>query len=519
MNRSGFAPSRFRDKGALEFVWPVHEGRRCARFIAPLLQDRHHMTFTRLRVPAFLLLLPLGLVLLPSLQVYRVHVSRAEVQQLRTRLELAQNADPEGASDPRAASRLTRDLEKERTLTAQLARLPEREVLAWTGVLAALAAAVVGGGLVRQLSVGGRRARSSIEALHASLDTGWRSVSRSVVLHGALMLLAMLAMGLYEVSWSVSHYAEVGWMPIAFLLPLWSGLAASARLLFASVRSLAPLPPLALGIQGRLMTREAAPAVWRWVRGLASSLGAPVPDQLVIGIAEGFFVTSAQVRLLPRGDTLTGRTLYLPLTYLSVLSRDEAASIVGHELGHFAAGDTEHGAQLALAYRRVQQGVDRLQAHQDEVPSVFNLPSLWTLQAYADALDEAFFHFSRQQELRADALGAKATSVEAAACALLRVTALSEHVDAALEDAQRGAGRNAVTALLGALEGSQLTLSEELLGHTLAHPVDSHPPTRARLEALSVPLSEALITRATRRPTTADTAWFQALLNTPSAAA
>ena len=39
-----------------------------------------------------------------------------------------------------------------------------------------------------------------------------------------------------------------------------------------------------------------------------------------------------------------GRTLYIPLTYASVMSEAESAAIIGHELGHFAAGDTAHGA-------------------------------------------------------------------------------------------------------------------------------------------------------------------------------
>lgn len=511
--------TRSRDKGRrLLQRHPSRQGGgvRLARH----LPEPARMIPTRLRVPAFLLLLPLGLALLPALQLYRVHVSRGEAQVLRARIERAQvEGEDAPGTDARVAQRRARDLEKERVLTASLERLPERELLAWVGALSALGAFATGAGAILQLRVGRRRAKASIEALHVALDTGWRRISLLLVVHVALMLLAMLAMGFYELSWTVSHRSEVGWIPIAFVLMLGSGIAAGARLLFSAARALAPLPPLAVEVQGRVMTRELAPGVWRWVQRIATSIRAPMPDQLVIGIAEGFFVTSAPVFLPPRGDLLTGRTLYLPLTYLSVLSQEEASSIIGHELGHFAARDTDHGAQLAVAYRRVQQGVDRLEEHQDESPSVFNLPSLWTLQAHAHALDEAFFHFSRGQELRADTLGARATSAEAAASALLRVTALSQHVDAALEDAQRGSGRNAVTSLLESLEASPLGFSDDLLGQALAHPVDAHPPTRARLEALSVPLSDGLIAHALRPPTSSDTSWFQALLSTPAAVA
>ncbi|MDC0675305.1 M48 family metallopeptidase [Nannocystis radixulma] len=479
------------------------------------------MTPIRLRVFAFLLLLPLGLTLLPTLQLYRVHVSRDEQHELTLRAQQAQERlqSEVAAVAPRAEDRLTRDTEKLQELVAGNERLAEREVLAWLGFGVALAAFVVGCGLLLRIRRDSRRARASFETLLATLGPGWRAVSRGVLLHVALMFGAMVAMGLYEVSWSWSHFASVGWVPLVFLLPLWGAIIATCRLMLRSARSLGQLPPLSLELLGQVLPADVAPGLWRWVRQIAERVGAPTPDHVVVGLSQGFFATSTPVCMLPRRQELSGRTLHLPLTFLSVLSRDEAASIVGHELGHFAMQDTERGVQLSVTHRRMQQGIERLAAQQEEAPSLFNLPALWTSIVFLEQLDHAYFHFSREHELRADAIGARVEGPEACAAALLRVTALAEHVDRALEASQREAGVNAVDALVEALQVHPIELPEEILDHTLAHPIDTHPPTRMRIEALSVPLDAVLLQRAVRRPSASDTSWFQSLLDSPSRAA
>ncbi|WP_186009740.1 M48 family metalloprotease [Pseudomonas aeruginosa] len=44
------------------------------------------------------------------------------------------------------------------------------------------------------------------------------------------------------------------------------------------------------------------------------------------------------------------------------MSEAESAAIIGHELGHFAAGDTAHGASLSLLQRQVRLRIERIAA-------------------------------------------------------------------------------------------------------------------------------------------------------------
>ena len=71
----------------------------------------------------------------PTLQLYRVHVSRDEQHELTLRAQQAQERlqSEVAAVAPRAEDRLTRDTERLQELVAGNERLAEREVLAWLG--------------------------------------------------------------------------------------------------------------------------------------------------------------------------------------------------------------------------------------------------------------------------------------------------------------------------------------------------------------------------------------------------
>ncbi|MEM8305676.1 M48 family metalloprotease, partial [Morganella morganii] len=103
-----------------------------------------------------------------------------------------------------------------------------------------------------------------------------------------------------------------------------------------------------------------------------------------------YFVTQAKVLLAPRGIPLEGRTLYIPLTYASVMSEAESAAIIGHELGHFAAGDTAHGASLSLLQRQVRLRIERIAAPEDGHVGLLGKPGLWAALYFLDRFERAY---------------------------------------------------------------------------------------------------------------------------------
>ena len=226
---------------------------------------------------------------------------------------------------------------------------------------------------------------------------------------------------------------------------------------------------------------------------MSESLGALRPDHVVVGLTDGFHVTSGDKVLEPGGQQLTGRTLYLPLPYLPFLRPDEFVAVIGHELAHFSGDDTAYSLRFLPIYAGVgrsleaiaQGGVDGRGAGSPLLGPALRL-GLFVM----DQFHHAVRHWSRQREFAADATGAGLSSPEAAARALLRVSALHGPIDEALAAATENpeATSNDLVAdvfrhaLTRGLDDPSAHLEDEQ-----AHPTDTHPPTRQRLAALGHP--------------------------------
>ncbi|OJH35618.1 hypothetical protein BON30_36730 [Cystobacter ferrugineus] len=477
------------------------------------------------KVLAFLLLLPLGVMLYPALQFFRVTESERDLVRLPQRLEQLRHLPATGESGRAAemkrkvtesrANKLEQEL---RFLEAQSGSLMLRRALSITALLGAFGAFVMGLGIVLKIRADSRRAHLSFDYLLEHLGASFDAVSRMLLGHIGLMLAALTATALYEVAWTYTHWATHGFVALVFTLPWWGASWCTAWLFFRARRELAPLEDSSVDVLGRVQTRDDAPGLWRWIDGIARKLDVPRPDHIVVGLVQGFFVTSTPVRVEPQQLLLSGRTLYIPMTFASVLSQAETAAIIGHELGHFSHQDTDHGARLSPLYQRMRQKIAVLVQQDEDKPSWFNRPAIWASVYYLDQFDRAYLHWSRQQELAADQIGARVGGPVVCASALIRVTAVSEVIEQLLAD-PRLRGGNLIQALKERLQRTELTLTKETLEHTIAHPVDTHPPTRTRLEALVTSLDEELLRRATRRLGEAETTWFSRMLASRSQAA
>ncbi|WPB81403.1 M48 family metallopeptidase [Archangium violaceum] len=470
------------------------------------------------KVLAFLLLLPLGLMLYPALQWYRVTEIEHDLVRLPQQLEQLRHPPDTGESGRKAEmkrrameSRTNRIEEKLRFLEAQPGSLMLRRVLSISALLGAFGAFVMGLGIVLKIRVDSDRAHRSFDYLLDHLGASFDAVSRMLLWHIGLMLTALTATALYEVAWTYTNWATHGYVALAFTSSWWGAIWCTAWLFFRARRELAPLEDSSVDVLGRVQTRDDAPGLWKWIDGIARKLDVPRPDHIVVGLVQGFFVTSTPVRVEPQQHLLSGRTLYIPLTFASVLSQAETAAIIGHELGHFSHNDTDHGAQLSPLYQRMRQKIDVLIQQDEDKPSWFNRPAIWASVYYLDQFDRAYHHWSRQQELAADQVGARVGGPAVCASALIRVTAVSDVIEELLAD-PRLRGSNLLQALQERLRRTELTLTRETLEHTIAHPIDTHPPTRTRLEALAVSLDQALLRQATRKLGEAETSWLSRML-------
>lgn len=190
-------------------------------------------------------------------------------------------------------------------------------------------------------------------------------------------------------------------------------------------------------LHGQRITPEDSPALWELVRGVAQLAGAEPPDTIVLGMNPTFFVRAGDVELYPEGAYCHGTLLYLGLPFMAYLSRRELASVVAHELGHYAGEDLDYSRRFLPIYVRTHRQLTALQDVETEMESPLSKlalePATMLARNFFDALDAGVKFWSRQRELAADEVSAAVVGPRTAAVTLLRVVALSPALDAALD--------------------------------------------------------------------------------------
>ncbi|WP_211257511.1 M48 family metalloprotease [Muricoccus aerilatus] len=395
------------------------------------------------------------------------------------------------------------DAESALTLSRLRRYLPP-VVMACAGIAAGLSiVALVAAALL------GRAGRGSRDALVRGFSLVRRALpplmGAQVVLAaiGAVAVVAFEASALLEAdSLSTGGAKLLGIAALAIGASLWTAGKAVLQLR-RTVDLFAPDP---LPIMGRPVSREEAPGLWRLLDDLAARLGALSPDNVVVGLTGGFFVSSGPKVLEPGGGALAGRTLYLPLPFLPLLREDEVAAIIGHELAHFSGGDTEYSLRFLPIYAGVGRSLDAVALAgmgADGSHSLLTRPALQLGVFVMDQFHHAVRHWSRLREFAADAAGAKATSADAAARALLRTAAAYPRIDETLGSSFRApdaAPPDLVAATLRHAAENGLDDPASHLEETQPHPTDTHPPTRQRLSSLGREPMPTLLAEAATPP-------------------
>jgi hypothetical protein len=230
------------------------------------------------------------------------------------------------------------------------------------------------------------------------------------------------------------------------------------------------------------------------------------PDQIVVGLTRGFFVTSGPKLLSPGGEQFEGRTLYLPLPYLPLLRQDEAEAIIGHELGHFTGGDTEYSLRFLPIYAGVHRSLvamDSAGRGRDGSDGLITRPAVELGKFAMERFDRAVLHWSRLREFAADEAGTRITSADASGRALLRTGAVEARINEVLAETFRHPESAPVDLIAATIDHArEQGLDDPSAFHEAphAHPTDTHPPTHQRLAALGVTLTPALLAEVMAPP-------------------
>lgn len=255
-----------------------------------------------------------------------------------------------------------------------------------------------------------------------------------------------------------------------------------------AIRGLFSKPKEHFEIEGEIISEEDAPGLWRRIRELAQQVGTSPPTQLVGGIDANFFVS--EMPCIVQGKTLHGRLLYISLPLVRQLDAAESEAILGHELGHFEGGDTQHSAAIGPQLIRFDSYLQALRAGK------LNAISLGLLSFYRLIFELALRKESREREFAADRAAVAVTSAEVFGRALAKTIAYSSY-----RNSTERSLFERDTRLEGDLTLAQVVANgfvahadspafiEEIKEGRQAHPFDSHPPLSDRIAAAGLSTS------------------------------
>jgi heat shock protein HtpX len=245
-----------------------------------------------------------------------------------------------------------------------------------------------------------------------------------------------------------------------------------------------------LSEEGRIVDLDKAPHLVALVQRVATAVGAPMPQALMLGYDLNAFTTTVGLRRT--------RVLCIGLPLWATLEPQERVALLGHELGHFVNGDVRRGplthvakttlSRVALLFNLKGVGGRGLLEY---VSSVLTRALGRLVAGVARALQVVLVWISQRDSQRAeylaDELAARAGGT-AAAVALADQLVMTESIDTVVRrEARAGNGMPAwqdAARVARTNLAVKLPLLRRLSRHTEVSLYASHPPTGLRAEML-----------------------------------
>jgi Zn-dependent protease with chaperone function len=253
-------------------------------------------------------------------------------------------------------------------------------------------------------------------------------------------------------------------------------------------------PPLVvLGIE---INQETQGRLWRFVAQVASKLGAEPPAHIVLGLQPTFYATPANLVLVGQSQVLTGDTIHLSLPMLRILSEQELAAVVGHEIGHFKEEDAICTLHFLIAYSSVSNVLGRISTR--PYHSLALIPAAVVLDYLLERFAAAERTIGRQREVEADFAGVLVGGAEPLAAAIVKITMFTrlwtkmlDMAVAALDEGRAIANISLVFSkraaiMLGHIDWSHAV--SELSASDLDHAMGIHPSLTDRVATLGLTL-------------------------------
>jgi len=242
--------------------------------------------------------------------------------------------------------------------------------------------------------------------------------------------------------------------------------------------------------QGILVDPGQAPRLSALVERVATAVGAPLPQVLMVGYDLNAFTTAVGVRRT--------RVLCVGLPLWATLEPQERVALLGHELGHFVNGDIRRGPLTQVAEMTLGHVADLFAIHGtagggfiEYLAAIITRALGRLVSAAARALQLLLVWTSQRDSQRAeylaDEMAARAGGTEAAV-SLANHLVMAASIDTVVRrEARAGNGmpawRDAARVARANLAANLPTL-RRLTRHTEVSLYASHPPAGLRAEML-----------------------------------
>jgi Zn-dependent protease with chaperone function len=202
------------------------------------------------------------------------------------------------------------------------------------------------------------------------------------------------------------------------------------RAMFRIRRKPGPSRSLGCAIQ-----RDKAPRLYGFIEDVARRTGTAPPAWLVATIDTNFSITNAPVQLPDLDDPLEGGVISLSLPMMRLLTAEELAGIVAHELGHLADPVSAAKSKWGPPYAALMEEMA-------PESTLLTLSPNWHLGIVPAMFEESIAETVQQGEANADEAALRVARPEAAAMAFMKVVvaeqAMSSHANINFDRLQAG---------------------------------------------------------------------------------
>lgn len=314
-----------------------------------------------------------------------------------------------------------------------------------------------------------------------------------------LAVLTVVQAGLIIAAIYYGESALIGRVHIGIIFAL--GLGAIAGV-FAMLRGLAGMVSnRAQLVSGAAVDRSEAPQLWKYVDELARRCGTKSPDNLLLGMDPTFFVTEAPLRTWTQ--KLDGRTMYISLGLMRLLSSNELNAVLAHEFGHFVGEDTKFSTRFYPVYAGLGHALAELEGGDSDgegsAADIVLLPSQAVLNLFYSIFAGAENTIGRDREFKADKFAQEKVGGEYLATALVKVAAFAPAFDHLHPQIGKVLEEGRYVSNVGLFMATSIeNVKEELLAGAdyqhakIIHPTDSHPPIAQRIERMEISVGAAV---------------------------